>query len=77
MIQYAAAFRLSCRWPRLLDAPLERGVTTGEIQRPGAIPAFFAFVIPGRAQREPGIHFNAGDVARWIPGLRPSGRIPE
>jgi hypothetical protein len=25
-------------------------------------------VIPGRAQREPGIHFTAGDAARWIPG---------
>jgi hypothetical protein len=25
-------------------------------------------VIPGRAQREPGIHFNTCSAARWIPG---------
>ncbi len=25
-------------------------------------------VIPGRAQREPGIHFTADFGARWIPG---------
>ncbi|WP_186294112.1 hypothetical protein [Bradyrhizobium guangdongense] len=26
------------------------------------------FVIPGRAKREPGIHFSAELAARWIPG---------
>jgi hypothetical protein len=34
-------------------------------------------VIPGRAQREPGIHLAAEQVDKWIPGLRRSGRIPE
>jgi hypothetical protein len=37
----------------------------------------FSFVIPGLAKREPGIHREADYAARWIPGLRPSGRIPE
>jgi len=30
----------------------------------------FFSVIPGRAQREPGIHRAAELVDRWIPGLR-------
>ena len=42
--------------------------------RPGAIPAFFLVVIPGRAQREPGIHNHDGEY-----GFRAcaKGRIPE
>jgi hypothetical protein len=30
----------------------------------------FFSVIPGRAQREPGIHRAAETVDQWIPGLR-------
>ena len=30
------------------------------------------FVIPGRPQGEPGIHFSAEHAAQWIPGLRAS-----
>src|SRR6185503_3369528 len=30
--------------------------------------AMLSPVIPERAPREPGIHFTAGDAARWIPG---------
>jgi hypothetical protein len=33
-------------------------------------PGLFSFVIPGRAKREPGIHFDACDADQWIPGLR-------
>jgi hypothetical protein len=33
------------------------------------------FVIPGRAQREPGIHNHQRGL--WIPGLRAFARIPE
>jgi hypothetical protein len=33
-------------------------------------------VIPGRAKREPGIHFATAQVVEWIPGLR-LRRIPE
>jgi hypothetical protein len=33
-----------------------------------ASPFVFLVVIPGRAQREPGIHLAARRVDRWIPG---------
>jgi hypothetical protein len=31
---------------------------------------YLSLVIPGRAQREPGIHFTIRFAARWIPGSR-------
>jgi hypothetical protein len=35
-------------------------------------------VIPGRAaRREPGIHFAARVMERWIPGSRAKARAPE
>jgi hypothetical protein len=34
-------------------------------------------VTPGLAKREPGIHYKASYAARWIPGLRPNGRISD
>ena len=39
--------------------------------------ASYSAVIPGRAEREPGIHLATEQVLKWIPGLRPIGPIPE
>jgi hypothetical protein len=38
--------------------------------KPRLAPGLFCFtaVIPGRAKREPGIHFATRFQARWIPG---------
>jgi hypothetical protein len=48
-----------------VDARRKAGHDEKKNKRPGAIPAF---VIPGRAKREPGIHQPRSGV--WIPGLR-------
>jgi hypothetical protein len=40
------------------------------MRRENAKVYLFFSVIPGRAQREPGIHRTARLVDQWIPGLR-------
>ena len=44
--------------------------TSGAMRRENAKAHPFFSVIPGRAQREPGIHRAAELVDQWIPGLR-------
>ena len=41
---------------------------SGEMRR--EIANAHSVVIPGRAKREPGIHWAAEQVLKWIPGLR-------
>src|SRR6059058_1639379 len=54
--------------PSLLEEGKPRCKPRAQMRREIAVA--YSVVIPGRAQREPGIHRTAEPVAKWIPGLR-------
>jgi hypothetical protein len=65
----AARIRHSLR-PLFCGGCEEFQQSSGAMRRENAKVYLSFSVIPGRAQREPGIHCAAEFVEKWIPGLR-------
>ena len=57
--------------------PRGRGVLVPRLRGDDGCGVRHLHVIPGLAQREPGIHLSAEPVVTWIPRLCQRDRIPE